>query len=80
MTEITYSIPAGAKPSRVTLTVFDALGRRVKTLVEADLPGGEHVVTWDGRDEKGLRVASGVYFCHLRWNRENRTTRMVLLK
>ncbi len=79
-TEIGYSIPAGSEPSGVTLVVYNSLGRRVKTLVETNQSGGDYVVGWDGRDEKGLPVASGVYFCHLRWNRESRTTRMVLLK
>jgi flagellar hook assembly protein FlgD len=42
--------------------VIDVRGDLVSTLVDAILPAGEHVVTWDGVDAAGRPVASGVYF------------------
>jgi hypothetical protein len=80
VTEITYGIPTGSMPSRVMLQVYDATGREVAALVNADQEPGEYKVAWDGRDHKGAEVASGVYFCRIRWNGESRTNRMVLLK
>ncbi len=54
-----------AGPTRVTLTIYDALGRKVRTLVDGDRPAGTQAVTWDGRDGAGRPVSSGVYFVEL---------------
>jgi hypothetical protein len=80
VTEIGYGIPAGAIPSRVAMSVYDATGREVTTLVDADQGPGEYRVIWDGRDHKGSEVASGVYFYRLVWQGKAETRRMVLLK
>jgi flagellar hook assembly protein FlgD len=45
--------------------VIDVMGRRVKTLVDADMPAGRNVVSWDGRDSAGHAVAAGMYFVRL---------------
>ncbi len=79
-TEITYSIPGGRDPSRVSLVVYDVRGRRVRILQDAEQSGGEYAVGWDGRDGDGIAVASGVYFCRLTWNGKSETRRVVLLK
>ncbi len=47
------------------LSVYDALGRRVRTLVDAAMAGGTHSAHWDGRDERGGEAASGPYFYRL---------------
>ncbi len=57
-----YSIP---RSGRVHLHVFDVVGRRVASIVDADLDAGRHQVSWDGRDQAGNRVASGVYYLAL---------------
>jgi flagellar hook assembly protein FlgD len=46
--------------------IYDATGRLVKTLVDADLQAGRYAVRWDGTDDSGARVASGAYFCEMR--------------
>jgi len=79
-TEISYGIPPGADRSRVVLKVYDALGRRVCTLVDAPHGPGVYRVAWDGRDHGGMDVASGVYFYRITWDGKNETKRMVLLK
>ncbi len=80
VTEITYAVPSAPAPGTVHLTIYDCRGRRVCTLVLAVKPAGLHAVAWDGRDDRGIEAASGVYFCELRWNGEKRTKRLVLLK
>jgi len=50
------------KKEPVKLSVFDILGHEVKTLVNQSLAPGRHSVTWDGRNESGEIVASGIYF------------------
>jgi subtilisin family serine protease len=54
-----------AGPGRARLVLYDASGRRVRGLQDATFPAGAHVVPWDGRDDRGRRVASGVYFARL---------------
>jgi len=80
VTAISYAIPAGKGPERVTLTVYNCLGQRVKTLVDADQPPGFYSAVWDGTDQKHRAVASGVYFYRIAWNGKSETKRMVLLK
>jgi hypothetical protein len=78
-TEIGYGIPGGGEPMRVVITVYDALGRKVRSLVDAEQPPGTYKVGWDGRDESGAQASSGVYFCRLSWNGRTETRRMVLI-
>ena len=57
--------PDRAAASRAELTVYDLLGQPVVTLVRGPLPPGEHLVRWDGRDEAGRKLASGLYVYRL---------------
>ncbi|MEW6749674.1 MAG: FlgD immunoglobulin-like domain containing protein [Candidatus Latescibacterota bacterium] len=56
-----------ALPSRtpVTLRIYDLLGQPVVTLVNGILDAGRHTAVWDGRDEAGRPMASGLYSCRL---------------
>ncbi|NUM78093.1 hypothetical protein HUU40_27335, partial [candidate division KSB1 bacterium] len=49
----------------VRLVVFDILGRQVRTLVDGKLMPGKYTQTWDGRNELGVAVSSGIYFYEL---------------
>jgi hypothetical protein len=62
-TTIRYDVPAPG--GKVNLTVYDVSGRIVRTLVDAAQTAGQHSVRWNGRNERGARVASGVYFCRM---------------
>ena len=58
-TALAYALP---RTATVRLTVYDALGRRVRTLVDSEeQPPGSYTVTWDGHDDAGRPVSSGVY-------------------
>lgn len=57
-TRIAFTLPASAP---VRMTVLNARGQRVRVLVDAVLPAGRHQVTWDGRNDQGRQVASGIY-------------------
>jgi FlgD Ig-like domain len=55
-----------ARSGNVNLTIYDAVGRRVRGLLDVHLEAGlGHSVTWDGLDDAGGKVPSGVYFCRL---------------
>jgi len=47
------------------MDIFNILGQRVRTLVDEDRPAGVYAVVWDGIDQDGGQVASGLYFCRL---------------
>jgi len=68
-----------AEPGEVELAVFDAAGRRVRTLHSGFLPAGGHAAGWDGRGESGEAVPAGLYFARLAQNGAARTTRLVRL-
>lgn len=61
--QLTFSVPARGS---VELALFDLGGRRVKSLVDGELGAGSHVVAWDGTDETGARLGTGLYFARLR--------------
>jgi len=58
-TVVAYDLP---KPAHVRLEIFNVLGQRVRTLVDNNQPAGTQSVTWDGNDNSGASVASGIYF------------------
>jgi hypothetical protein len=64
----------------VTLAVYDLGGRLVRTLASGSREIGSHTVTWDGRDNAGRPVSSGVYFYRLDAGKFSDTRKMVLLK
>jgi len=61
-TTISFLLPARAL---VRLEIYNAMGQRIRTLVNEEVEGGERQVVWDGRDDAERSVASGVYFCRL---------------
>lgn len=76
-TVIVFELPG---PAAVTLTIHDLAGREVRTLLAGEvLPGGPVRRTWQGRDDAGRSVPSGVYLCRLRAgaHRASRTVTLV---
>lgn len=76
-TTIAYSL---SQSSRVTLSIYNLLGQRVATLIDAHQPAGRHSVRWDGKDDLGQNVASGIFFYRLETSGLVKTRRMVLLR
>jgi hypothetical protein len=66
--------------SDVNLSVFDISGKLIKVLVNGRLEAGSHKVVWNGENEKGSKVASGVYFSRLTIGDSVTTRSMMLLK
>jgi hypothetical protein len=76
-TVIRFAMPEAGE---ARLCVFDIRGARVATLFNGELPAGPHEVSWDGRNDGGAAVASGVYFCRLEVCGGAVTRTMVLLR
>jgi flagellar hook assembly protein FlgD len=64
----------------VNISVYDVAGRRVRELVNEHRAAGVWSVQWNGDDDRGQRVASGVYFYRMRAGEFLDTKKMVLLK
>jgi flagellar hook assembly protein FlgD len=65
----------------VTLKIYDLSGRLVRTLIDGDLrEGGYHAVRWNGNDENGDSVGSGMYIYKMETDEYRQTRRMILLK
>jgi hypothetical protein len=76
-TAISYQLVAS---SFVTLRVYDVLGREIRTLVEGIVQAGVHSVGWDGKNDRGAGLPSGIYLYHLRAGSFVRTRKMLLIK
>ncbi len=76
-TTISYDIPVAEK---VTLRVFDMLGREVKTLVNDDQQAGNHTAVWDGTNNSGEMVASGMYVYKLQAGKTQISKKMTLMR
>jgi hypothetical protein len=77
-TTISFSVTQTS--SFVTLEIFNIKGQKVKQLVSDQLSAGQHSVVWDGKDEIGKSVSSGIYFCKLKCGEVIQTKRMLMLK
>ncbi len=82
-TTISFNVPgaagkAGGAP--VSLNVYDIRGRRVKSLIDSALEPGSHRVTWNGNDDSGAKVSSGVYLYTLEIAERACTRKMLILK
>ncbi|MCI0330862.1 MAG: T9SS type A sorting domain-containing protein [candidate division Zixibacteria bacterium] len=76
-TRIVFALP---EAGRATLEAFNLLGQKVGTLVDEYLSAGTKIVSWNGRDNRGAPVPSGVYFYQLRAGGFKETKKMLVLK
>ncbi|HPM05226.1 MAG TPA: T9SS type A sorting domain-containing protein, partial [Candidatus Cloacimonas sp.] len=76
-TTINYSL---VKAGRIELKIFNLKGQLVKKLVEGNCKASAYTANWDGKDEQGRTVASGVYFCILTADGKSTSQKMLLLK
>jgi len=74
---IEYALPSDGN---VTIEIYDAIGRKVATLLSEYRSAGYHSVTWLGKDEGGTAVASGVYFCRVQFGPKAAIQKMILLR
>ena len=75
--EIRYALPADAE---VNLSVYNMLGQKVTTLVEEYQTAGHKTVHWNGTDENGNKVASGIYFYRIKAGDYTESKKMILMK
>lgn len=76
-TQISFSLPERVS---VSLAVYNVFGQKVRELIKASLPVGSYKITWDGTDNQGNRLASGVYFSWLSAGGNTSTSKMILMR
>jgi hypothetical protein len=76
-TQIRYDLP---KAGHVTLLIFNSLGQEVRRLVDREQPAGYHFATWNGRDQQGKPVPTGVYHYRLQVGDFVSTKKMMMAK
>jgi hypothetical protein len=79
-TTIEFSIGASSAAQPVQLEIYNVLGAKVKTLVSGSQAVGVHRVNWDGTNDYGQHVASGVYFYRLQVGTVTESKKMLLMK
>jgi FlgD Ig-like domain len=75
--QVWFSLTA---PSDVRFEILDVTGRKVRGFANAHWQAGEHAIGWDGRDERGAEVASGVYFVRARAGRAQTVSKLLVVR
>jgi hypothetical protein len=76
-TNIKFSLD---KSEIVSIKVYNILGKEIKLLLKENLPPGEHKIQWDGKDNEGSPLPSGIYFIQMKAGEYQQTIKSVLLK
>ncbi len=76
-TNIRFSLPQEAD---VSLVIYNISGQRVRTLIDGRVRAGLYLAQWDGTDDTGARISSGIYFCKLSAPGFARTNSMILIR
>ncbi|MEE4312428.1 MAG: FlgD immunoglobulin-like domain containing protein, partial [candidate division KSB1 bacterium] len=76
-TEIIYELP---EADYVTVTIYNSLGHEIRTLVSRNHEAGSYAVRWDGRNNSGFDITSGIYIVRLKTNRFTDSKKMLLVK
>jgi len=76
-TRITYTLPMAGQ---VTITVWDATGRRIRTLVNSHQASGTHLIQWDGTDDNGHPLSSGAYFYRIKTPQSTLTQKVIFIR
>ena len=76
-TTIKYSLK---ETQQTTLAVYNTIGQKIRTLLDAPQAAGMHLVQWDGKNDRGQQVSSGVYFYKINAGKFVKTKRMMMLE
>jgi hypothetical protein len=79
-TRIRFVVCSGQSPLHVCLKIYNIRGQLVRILIEEEKPPGDYQAIWDGRNDEGQQVASGIYFYQLRAKDRIFTRKMLLLR
>ncbi|MEI7980038.1 MAG: FlgD immunoglobulin-like domain containing protein, partial [Bacteroidota bacterium] len=67
-------------PAAVLITICNMQGVTLRTLMNTTMEAGDHLLLWDGNDDQGNPVATGIYTCHMKTNDYQGTTKMIRIR
>jgi len=76
-TDIVFSL---SEKSQVTVRVYDLQGKIITELFRESMPAGSHTVRWDGKNDRGVNVASGMYICRVKSGSHMKSAKMMLIR
>lgn len=79
-TIISFSIPFDLSNNFAEIIIYNIRGEKIKALLNDNLPSGNYLIRWDGTNDKGINVPSGIYICNLRVGNKNASIKMTLIK
>jgi hypothetical protein len=71
---------SAARDPSLDLTIYALDGRKIRTLVKGPVPAGRLHAVWDGRDDRGRLLPTGMYFCYLRYSGVRQTAKISLIR
>ncbi|MFQ6603958.1 MAG: lamin tail domain-containing protein [Fidelibacterota bacterium] len=77
ITTIEYDVP---EITRVQIVIYNVMGQRIRTLVNSEIQPGYHRVLWNGTNDFGMPVASGMYFYQIKADNFNQVKKLILMK
>ena len=69
-----------AQNSKVTFEIYNIKGQKIKTLLNDEIKGGYHSVVWNGNNEQGKKVSSGIYFYRMTAENYSKIRKMIIIK
>jgi hypothetical protein len=79
-TIIAFTVPHDFTNSTTILSIYDIQGSLIRSLVNEDLAAGNYITNWDGKNESGFNVSSGVYIYNLRVAHRQVSRKMILMR
>jgi flagellar hook assembly protein FlgD len=76
-TRLSFELPTAV---HIRAAVYNVAGRRIRTLIDSQLEAGVHSQWWDAKDDGGIRVTPGVYFCRVLLGAEEFTRTIVIVR
>ncbi len=76
-TEIRFNLP---EAGNVNLAIYNLMGQKIRTLSSVNMTPGYHAIIWDGTNDMGSQVATGMYFYSIQSNNFQATKKMLFLK
>ena len=69
-----------SQTSQIEINIFNAAGQKIRSLVNGNYNAGQHEIEWDGRNDAGLKVTSGLYFYQLMSDNYTKVMKMIMAK
>lgn len=83
-TTIPFRVESGqwpvARPVHTSLVVYNLVGQKVRVLLDEAMMPGDYQAVWDGKDDNGQKISSGVYFYRFKAGDNSDTKKMIMLK